>query len=250
VSDELSLFTQLPIMTFPTTAWSIFEDVGSPDRAEARAALNRFIVGYWRPIYGFLRAKTRSHETAEELTQEFFLKLLEHNWLQRADASRGRFRSYLLTILTRFVADHRGQRLPKQAHFDTSLVPVSVLMRDDGKSFEPRQDESPEQEFMRRWAKSLVEEVTGELETWCRSQGRPDLYGIFKAQHFPTTETDKPTQQTIAAACRCSRDQVRYALKQTGVQFARLFRAAVTAQVDCEEDVDTEIREIEQLLSP
>jgi hypothetical protein len=101
---------------------------------------------------------------------------------------------------------------------------------------------------MRQWAKSLVEEVCGELEIWCRSQGRPDWYLIFRAQHFPATETEKPNQNAIAAACRCSRDQVRYALERTDEQFARLFRAAVAAQVRGEEEVEAEIREIEQLL--
>ena len=123
--------------------------------------MNRFMVGYWQPIYGFLRAKTHSHEMAEDLTQEF--KILEHDWLRRADASRGRFRNYLLAILTRFVADHRGQRLPRQAQFDASLVPVSVLLRNEGHSLEPRQDGSPEQEFV-AGGPSRAGEVTSELE--------------------------------------------------------------------------------------
>ena len=102
---------------------------------------------------------------------------------------------------------------------------------------------------MRRWAKSLLGEVTSELETWCRSQGRPDWYEIFKSHYFPAAGLATPCQDAIAEECRCTRNQVRYALERTGEQFAQLFRSAVAAQVGSEEDVETEIREIEQLLS-
>ena len=116
------------------------------------AAMNRFIVGYWRPIYCFVRAKGHHHQAAEDLTQEFLLKVLDRDWLSKANASRGRFRSYLLTILKRFLADQSMARLPRQRCFDKALVPLSALVREEHRSFEPPDDLLPEDIFMKRWA--------------------------------------------------------------------------------------------------
>ena len=235
-------------MSFPTTAWSMLEHAKSPDKAEVTAAMNRFIVGYWRPIYRFLRAKGCRHDTAEDLTQEFFLKFLDHDWLAKADASRGRFRNYLLAILKRFLADQGSGRAPRQMAFDQALVQVSALARDEERSFEPSHHELAEDVFMKQWAQALVEEVRGELAAWCRQRGRPDWCEIFTAHHFPPPGCEGLAQQSLAERFRSSRDQVRYALEQTAAEFARLFRAAVAGQVACEAEIDAEIRDIERLV--
>ena len=155
-------------MTFPSTAWSMLEHAKSPDQAEVMAAMNRFIVGYWRPIYRFLRAKGLRHETAEDLTQEFLLKFLDRDWLAKADASRGRFRNYLLSILKRFVADQGCDRAPRQRAFDQGLVPVSALVRDEERAFEPLHHELPEDVLHEtlgpRWSKRYA-------ATWRRGAG-------------------------------------------------------------------------------
>jgi DNA-directed RNA polymerase specialized sigma24 family protein len=235
-------------MTFPTTAWSMLEDAKNRDPAEQTAAMNRFIVNYWRPIYCFLRARGCFHETAEDLTQEFLSQFLDHDWLAKADASRGRFRNYLLAILKRFLADQGSGRATRQKAFDQSLVPVSALVRDEERSFEPPHQELPEDVFMKQWARSLVEEVRGELEAWCRARGRPDWYAIFTAHHFPAPGSESLSQHELAGRFRSSRDQIRHAVEQTTAEFARLFRTAVAGQVGCEAEIEAEIREIERLV--
>jgi RNA polymerase sigma factor (sigma-70 family) len=236
-------------MSFPTTAWSMIDDVKAEQPAERLAAMNRFIVGYWRPIYRFIRAKGHRHDAAEDLTQEFLLKFLDRDWLAKADASRGRFRNYLLAILKRFLADEGSGRAPRQKVFDQGLVPVSALVRDEERSFDPPHMELPEDVFMRHWAQALVEEVRSELDAWCRQRGRPDWCAIFTAHHFPAAGCEALTQQALAERFRSSRDQIRYALEQTNQEFARLFRAAVAGQVASDAEIDAEIRDIERLVA-
>ncbi len=231
---------------FPTTAWSLLEDAKDLASGEQTAAMNRFVVGYWRPVYGFIRAKGYAAATAEDLTQEFFLRLYERHWLAKAEPSRGRFRNYLLTILVRFLADQGAGRAPRQQQFDCRLVPISSLVRDSEKSFDVPDEATPQDIFMRQWAQALVADVRNELEVWCRSHGRPDWYEIFCAHHFPPPGEGRMSQEDLAARLRCSRDQLRYALQQT----ASLFRAAIVSQVTSDDEVDAEIRDIEQLLSP
>ncbi len=243
---------------FPTTAWSLIADAGrvaeadddgAPrDDKQSKLALNCLITAYWRPVFYFIRRRGFESGAAEDLTQQFFLNLLERDWVARADQGRGRFRTFLLTVLTRFLADQGPRRATRQKAFDGHMVNVSALVNDQDRTFTPPDGTTPEELFMRQWALALVDDVKRELEAWCRERGRVAWYAIFEAHHFPPSVDKHPSQEELAHRFGCSRDQVRYAIEQTDRQFARLFRAAVREQVDSEEHVEMEIREIEKLL--
>ena len=216
--------------------------------AERLAAMNRFIVGYWRPIYRFIRAKGHRHNTAEDLTQEFLLKFLDHDWLAKADASRGRFRNYLLAILKRFLADEGSGRAPRQKAFDQGLVQVSALVRDEERSLDPPHKEQPEDVFMRHWAQALVEEVRGELDAWCRQRGRPDWCEIFTAHHFPAAGCEGLTNRPwpSGSARRATRSATPWSRRTRSLPGSS--GAAVAGQVASDEEIDAEIRDIERLV--
>jgi len=213
------------------------------------AAMNRCIAGYWRPVFYFLRSKGYPLHQAEDLTQEFFLHLLERDWLARADAARGRFRTFLLTILIRFLSDQGAQRAPRQKVFDQRLVSVSALIGDSERTFQPADRETPEQVFMRQWAQAVIANVRRRLELWCYSKDRPDWCEIFSAIHFPPPGTTRITQQELADRFRLTRDQVRYAIEEVNRQFIALLRAEVGEQVHSEAETDSEIGELQHLLS-
>src|SRR5687767_14976109 len=90
---------------FATTQWSVVMSAGRRDDTASRHALESLCGKYWPALYGYVRRRGHSAEDAHDLTQEFFLRLLEHDWLARADQLKGRFRSFMLTILKRFLAD-------------------------------------------------------------------------------------------------------------------------------------------------
>ncbi len=233
---------------FPTTAWSLLGDAGNRQHWQSATALNRLIAVYWRPVFHFVRRWGHDVVASEDLTQEFFLRLVERDWISQADRSRGRFRTFLLTLLTRFLADQGPKRAPRQKTFDRQMVHVSALVKDEDRLFEPPRGATPEELFMKQWAEALVDDVRRALQSWCDKRGRPDWYAIFTAHHFPPSPHEHPTQEVLAQRFRCSRDQVRYAVEQTNEQFACLFRAAVAEQVGSEKDVEAEIHEIEKLL--
>ena len=86
---------------FPTTAWTFIRVVQDDQASQHLPAMNRFMARYWKPVFYFLRARGRPLHHAEDLTQEFFLRLLEHKWLDKADSQRGRFRTYLASDVRR-----------------------------------------------------------------------------------------------------------------------------------------------------
>src|SRR5580698_1076575 len=90
---------------FPTTRWTLVVAAGDPHRKEARSALVYLCDNYWYPLYAYLRRRGYAADEAQDLTQEFFVRVLEGRYLDRADAEKGRFRSFILTSLKFFVAD-------------------------------------------------------------------------------------------------------------------------------------------------
>ena len=233
---------------FPTTAWSMVRAAQDVDGSQQREAMNRWTAAYWRPVFYFIRARGYPLHRAEDLTQEFFLRFFERDWISRADQQRGRFRTFLLTILTRFLADQGKHRARRQETFDSQQVAISALLRDSDRSFEPPVHRTPEQIFMRQWAHSVLAQVQHSMESWCAARGRPDWYRMFLATYFPGPGRPKFTQDGLAEHLRVSRDQVRYGLKEVEQKFIEFLRAELADQVDSPDELDQEIRELRELL--
>jgi RNA polymerase sigma-70 factor (ECF subfamily) len=228
--------------------WSIVNAAKSQGSPKRLAAANRCIAGYWKPVFYFLRARGYSFHDAEDMTQDFFTRFLDRDWIRAADGNRGRFRTFLLTILTRFVADQGPRRAKKQQTFDRHLVPISALVGDDERSYEPPTTETPDAIFMKQWAKAVIGQVQSELRAWAESKGRPDWHSIFDAHHFPPPGEPRPSQQALATKFAVTREQVKYAIEQMDAQFVETLRTVVVDQTGGG-DVDVEICELERLLA-
>src|SRR5262245_60436820 len=90
---------------FQTTHWTVVLNAGKADSAGSDAALTKLCQAYWNPIYSYMRRRGRTPEDAKDLTQEFFLRLMEKEYLKDLDRETGRFRSFLLVVLKRFLAN-------------------------------------------------------------------------------------------------------------------------------------------------
>ena len=233
---------------FPTTAWSVLRSAKERESGAYLTAMNRCIAGYWKPVFYFIRSRGYSFDRAEDLTQEFFLRFFERDWIDRADPDRGRFRNLLLTMLTRFLADQGPGRAAKQKEFDRRIVAVSTLAGESERSFEPPDNETPDLVFMKQWAAATLANVLRRVQDWCQDQGRPDWHEIFRLIHFRSTGEKTATQQAVAKRLNLTRDRVRYGLEETNRQFVEFLRAEVADQVVSPDDVEEEINEINRLL--
>lgn len=237
-----------PSDRFQTTAWSLIHAMKNRDASQYLPAMNRFIAGYWKPVFYFLRARGCSLHQAEDLTQEFFARCLEGDWIQRADPQRGKFRALLLTVLKGFLSDQGPKRAPRQKKFDSELVSIEGLVGDLERTYEPASDETPDQVFMKRWAAALVENVLTRLRQEFQRLDRSLWYQVFTAVHYPASHEERPSQQALAHRFGVSREQVRYGLEQATQRFRQYLRQEVRDQVGPKADVGAEIRELMGLL--
>src|SRR5690348_10304074 len=147
---------------FPTTRWTLVIAAGDLHRKEARSALVSLCEAYWYPLYAYLRRRGYPADQAQDLTQEFFIRVLEGRYLDRADPEKGRFRSFLLTSLKFFVADEEDRR---RAHKRGGGVVVSLEFSSGEVRYqrEPAHEETPERIFERRWALSVLDRVIEKL---------------------------------------------------------------------------------------
>lgn len=153
---------------FATTQWSIILH-GHTGQAEARLALESICTHYRQPVLGYIRAHGFAHADAEDLTQEFFARLLEQRWDVNADPQRGRFRTFVLSVLRHFLANEwagrtahkRGGRMTR-VDFDQTLDALAA-------------ESTPEREFNRLWTLAVVDRARRRLTDEASSGGREAL---------------------------------------------------------------------------
>ncbi|GAB3748105.1 RNA polymerase sigma factor [Lysobacter olei] len=146
---------------FMTTQWSIILG-GQGGEEGARAALESICTRYRYPVLGYIREHGFGSADAEDLTQEFFARLLEQRWDARADPERGRFRTYMLSVLRHFLANEWASRLAGKRGGRLVRVDIDDVALPDGAA------SSPEQEFNRLWVLTLVDHARQRLEEEAR----------------------------------------------------------------------------------
>jgi DNA-directed RNA polymerase specialized sigma24 family protein len=233
---------------FLTTHWSLIEDIDTSDDTRNQALVSLLLKKYWKPVYCYLRRKGYDNEQAKDLTQGFFHEVvLGRDLIQKANQSKGRFRTLLLTALSRYLISAREyetarKRIPQRKLISLDLIDPPELSKSISKS-------TPEDAFNYAWASSLVEQVLHEVETTCRDQGQAVYWLVFQNRVLqPIMERTNPP--SIGEICR------RYGI-QDGIKASsmiltvkRRFRATLkkylrNSVTSDEEEVD-ELREIMQ----
>jgi RNA polymerase sigma-70 factor (ECF subfamily) len=233
---------------FQTTRWTLIAAAGSGDE-RASAALAELCQAYWRPIYAFIRRYGHSADAAADLTQAFFLHLLEHRAIERADQSRGRFRSYLLTSAHNFLESARQRDLTLRRgasaiHESIDAIDVErtpLLNAHD-------QESSPDRVFERHWALNLTERALERVRADYASRGQDDLFNRLRP--FLTSDTPEPPSAEAAHHRKNHGDAAeRTALHRARRRFGEALRAEIRETVVDSQDVDEELRFLLRVLA-
>jgi RNA polymerase sigma-70 factor (ECF subfamily) len=165
---------------FATTRWSVVLLAGHEDAPGAAAALAQLCTAYWYPLYAFVRRSGQGPEDARDLTQEFFARLLEKQWLAAADPERGRFRSFLVAALKHFLANewNRSQRLKRGGGHE--FVALDAVSAEERYALEPADLASPERLYDRRWALTLLARAQERLREEMTAAGHGERFAALE----------------------------------------------------------------------
>jgi RNA polymerase sigma-70 factor (ECF subfamily) len=237
-----------PPTGFPTTHWSRVASAGGPPTPEARAALAELSGAYWYPIYALIRRKGHGAELALDLTQDYFARLLEKGTVSAADPEKGRFRSFLLTDCSYFLADRRDRGRALKRGGGRPLLSIDARDAEGRFLREPSHDETPERVFESDWAISLIGRVFDGLERHYRETGRSQLFQRLKP--LVSSDPDAARRAAVAAELGMTDGNLRVAIHRLRSRFAAGLReeVAATLQDGGEEAVEEELRALYAVL--
>ncbi|MFC1794659.1 RNA polymerase sigma factor [Planctomycetota bacterium] len=235
---------------FLTTHWSIIENVGSSDDDKNRALIGLLLSKYWKPVYCYLRRKGHDNEQAKDLTQGFFHEVvLGRSLIQKADQSKGRFRSFLLIALNRYLITARTGQAAQKRIPKSKLVPLDII--DLPELRQAASELTPEDSYNYAWVSSMLEQVLAEVEAKCHQDGKTVHWHIFYDRILePIMEkTEPPSMKEI-----CRKYAVESEAKASNMmvtvkrRFQTALRNHLRSLVVSEDQVGEELAEIMRFL--
>ncbi|MCX6902887.1 MAG: sigma-70 family RNA polymerase sigma factor [Verrucomicrobia bacterium] len=231
---------------FGTTHWSVVLTAGQED-LRGQEALARLCQTYWYPLYAYVRRQGHSPHDAQDLTQEFFGRLLEKHALAKADRSKGKFRSFLLASLKNFLANEWDKaRALKRGH-GQMFIPLDTDSAETRYHSEPADPVTPEQIFERQWALTLLEHVLGRLGAEQAAEGTLDQFTRLK--DLLMGDKSGRGYAALAQQLNTTEGALRTAVYRLRGRYRELLREEIAHTVDQPLEIDDEIRHLFAVLA-
>lgn len=166
---------------FAATRWTrVYLARSAGESPEAREALEELCQTYWYPLYAFIRRGGHTHEDAQDLAQEFFARLVSRDWLAQVDASKGRFRSFLLGALKHFLANELDKARAIKRGGRQPFISFDAVTAETRYQLEPAHLETPDKIFERRWAIQILDKALSALQQEHTQQGKGVVFDTLK----------------------------------------------------------------------
>ena len=231
-------------MNFPTTQWSLLARATLNDHPRGRQALGEFHRKYRSPVVAFLRRRGLPPHDAEDMAQSFFVHLMEKTTLRRADATRGRFRSFLLGALVRHLAQARQQE--EAAKRGGGVSPVSLDTVGEVTA-EPAVAPAELLAYDRDWAMELLHRALDGVATEFRQRGREGDFAILRA-YLPGAIPPVPTYEESAARLGLGLGAFKTEVHRLRARVRELLRREIATTVSSPEEIDDEVAYLGRVL--
>lgn len=239
--SRTALSEQKGSIAFTTTHWSLVLEAQGQSAA-AQAALEKLCRTYWRPVYGFIRRQNIRSQEAEDLTQGFFLLLLERRDFDAVRKEKGRLRSYLLTSVKHFLASEQRRAMTLKRGKGQQLIPLEELRANERGEMEPADPLSADRLYERRWALTLMEQVLRRLKDEYSAAGNVALFDSLK-QLLPD-EAEAQSRAEIASQLGMTDNALRQAYHRFRHRYQLLLREEISHTVAVASDVEDELRHL------
>ena len=218
------------------------------DTPKASAALEELCRTYWYPLYAYVRRRGYDAHDAQDLTQEFFARLLEKNSLSDVHPRKGKFRSFLLGSMNNFLAKEWRRENTQKRGGGQPIFSLDAAAAEDRYKFEPADALDPEKIFERRWAMTLLEQTLARLRQECSESGKADLFNELKG--MLAGEKRQHRYAEVAARLDMTEAAVKKAAERLRDRYAELLRMEIAQTVSEPGDVDEELRDLFRALQP
>jgi RNA polymerase sigma-70 factor (ECF subfamily) len=233
---------------FPITHWSIVWTARDGDSPAAIEAWEKLCRAYWGSLFCYVRRRGHSFEEAEDLTQEFFLRLKNKEYLVHLQNREGKFRSFLLTLLKHFLCDERDKARALKRGGGVPDARLDALSEEERYRVEPADSFSPEHLFDRRWAQTVLEQALDRLRQEYAEAGKTALFDALQHLH-PGHDGPAPAYAELGARLGLSESAVTSAIFRLRRRHAELLREEVAQTVARREDIDEEIRYLIEVMA-
>lgn len=231
---------------FATTRWTVVLTAGRTDTTRARQALAELCQTYWYPLYAYARRRGHAVEDAEDLTQGFFARLLQQDFLAGLSREKGRFRAFLLASMNHYLTDEwaRNSAQKRDVRKTISLNTETAEHRYQTALAQP---ETPERLFERQWAMTLLESVVQRLAREYESTGRGPLFAAL--QFAILGDRSAVPYAELAAKLQLSPAAVRVAVHRLRQRYRLILREEIAHTVSGEADILAELNYLRQVLA-
>jgi len=225
---------------FATTHWSVVVQAGEVESPQTSEALAQLCNTYWYPLYVYVRRKGYAAHDAQDLTQEFFARLLARNYLGGVDRRKGKFRSFLLGALEHFLAkEWRRAHAQKRGggHATFSLDEVDAESR---YLLEPAHDLTPEKIYDRRWATTILRQAMSELQRDYETRHQSELFANVESLLSPDGASGSYAE--IATSLGMNEGALKVAVHRLRKRYGELIRAQIAQTVATPQEIEEELR--------
>lgn len=230
---------------FPATKWSIVLTSGRGN-AKGEQALAELCQAYWLPLYTFARRSGQAPADAEDLVQGFLAKAVVDELFSRADAGRGKLRTFLLTAFRRYARDERDKAFAEKRGAG-GVVSLDLIEAERWYAVEEESPGvSPEEAYDRQWAITLLERTCERLRADCAHRGKADEFEALRP--FLTTNANTSDYEAIGSRLGMKPDTVKVAVHRLRARFGATLREEVRDTHADDDDVDEELRHLIRLL--
>ncbi len=237
----------IPRSTFVTTHWSVVVKAGRSDTTRAHQALSHLCETYWYPLYTYVRKRGYSPEDTQDLTQEFFARLLERKWVAEADQEQGRFRSFLLSAMNHFLADEWDKAAAQKRGGGRKNIPLQLDTAETRYGVEPADPITPEQSYERRWALTLLEQVLKRLQREYEQEGKAQLFAELRFA-ISADQAAIPYAE-LADRLGISEAAIRVSVHRLRKEYRQALRGQIAETVTDEAEVAAELAYLREILS-
>jgi RNA polymerase sigma factor (sigma-70 family) len=224
---------------FVTTEWTVVRDAAQESAAQM-AALEKLCGRYWYPLYAYVRRRGYGPEEAADLTQEFFARVLSNRWLCDATPELGRFRTFLLTALTRFLANEYDRSKAVKRGGDRQFTSWDQQSAETRYLCEPATLDTPDRVFERRWALTVLEQALQSLKKEVANGG--DARQFEALSPFLSREPESGEYEKVASGLHMSRGGVSVAVHRLRGRYRQFVREEIAATVSSASAVEEELQ--------